>query len=68
MIDPSRPSILMTVAEIADLLRTTPKSVYNMHHRGELPGAVKIGSRLRFRQEAVLEWVGRASLSSGAGR
>jgi excisionase family DNA binding protein len=68
MIDSSHPSTLMTVGDVADLLRTTPKAVYNMRYRGEIPGAVKIGSRLRFRREAVLEWVGRASLSSGAGR
>lgn len=54
---------LLTPAELADLLRVTPTAVYAMKARGELPGVIKIGRRLRFHREAVLDWLRRAPSS-----
>lgn len=53
----------MTADELGELLRLTRSAVYTMVARGELPGVLKIGRRLRFRREAVLEWLGRAPSS-----
>jgi excisionase family DNA binding protein len=57
------PSPLMTAEEVAELLRVTPEAIYAMKARGELPGVVKLGRRLRFRREELYEWVRRAPSS-----
>ena len=49
--------LLLTVAETADLLRTSPKAVYAMVARGQLPGVRRIGRRLLFRRDALLNWL-----------
>ena len=49
--------LLLTVAETADLLRTSPKAVYAMVARGQLPGVIRIGRNLRFRRDALLDWI-----------
>ena len=49
--------LLLTVAETADLLRTSPKAVYAMVSRGQLPGVRRIGRRLLFRRDALLDWL-----------
>jgi excisionase family DNA binding protein len=49
--------LLLTVDEVADLLRTTRLAIYSMHARAEIPGAVKINRRLLFRTKNLLEWL-----------
>lgn len=56
MIEPE----LLTVDEVAALLRTTKKAVYLQAERGNLPGAVKLGRRLLFRRDEVRKAVGLA--------
>lgn len=41
---------VLTVAEVADLLRVTTKTVYTLVKRGDLP-AFRVGRAVRFRQE-----------------
>ena len=48
---------LLTVAEVADLLRTSPKAIYTMVERGQLPGVHRIGRRLLFGQAALVAWL-----------
>lgn len=45
---------LMTVEDVAALLRTTPKAIYEMHRRRQLPGARRIGRRLLFDRATLL--------------
>jgi excisionase family DNA binding protein len=49
--------LLMTVPEVADLLRTTEKAIYEMHRRGQLPGERRIGRRLLFERASLLDWL-----------
>lgn len=49
--------VLMTVREVADMLRTTPKAVYEMVARAQLPGVTRIGRRVLFRRELLLQWL-----------
>jgi excisionase family DNA binding protein len=49
---------LLTVDETADFLRTTPKAVYHMAERGQLPGIVRIGRRVLVRREDLRRYVG----------
>lgn len=55
--------VLLTVPEVAALLRTTRKGIYTMMGRGRLPGAVRIGKRLLFRRERLLEWIQACSVA-----
>lgn len=48
---------LLTPEEIADLLRISRKAVYAMAARGQLPGVIRLGRRLRFDREAVMLWL-----------
>lgn len=57
--------LLLTVAEAAELLRTTPKAVYCQAAYGRLPGAVKVGRRLLIRRADLLRSLGLGSGSSG---
>ncbi|MCA9695864.1 MAG: helix-turn-helix domain-containing protein [Myxococcales bacterium] len=52
---------LLTVAEVAALLRTTRAAVYERVRRNPhaLPGRVKIGRRMFFRREILQAWIAR---------
>ncbi len=49
--------VLLTADETADLLRTTRAAIYAMTERGQLPGATRIGRRLLFRRDTLLDWL-----------
>jgi excisionase family DNA binding protein len=46
------PSLLLTVAEVAELLRTTPKGIYCMIGRGQLP-VTRVGRRVLVRRDML---------------
>ena len=49
---------LLTVVEVAELLRMSPKAVYAMKDRGQLPGVIRIGQRrLRFNRNVLVDWL-----------
>jgi excisionase family DNA binding protein len=48
------PPIFLTIPETADLLRTSPKAIYAMVERGQLPGVTRIGRRVLVRRDALL--------------
>ena len=52
---------LHAVADVADLLRTSPKAIYAMVERGQIPGVIRIGRRLLFRRESLLQWLSEKS-------
>ncbi|EDM79573.1 hypothetical protein PPSIR1_21134 [Plesiocystis pacifica SIR-1] len=43
--------------ELAALLRVSRKTIYEAVARGEIPGALRVGRLIRFRRDAVLEWL-----------
>jgi excisionase family DNA binding protein len=49
--------VLLTVDEVAILLRTTRKSIYTRCARGQLPGVVRLGRRILFQKDVLLAWV-----------
>lgn len=53
--------LLLNVDEAAGLLRTSRRAMYAMVERRQLPGVVRIGRRLLFRSEALLDWVHQKS-------
>ena len=50
---------MLTVADVAELLRTSPKAVYAMVDRGFLPGVTRVGRRLLIRRDDLLQWLNR---------
>lgn len=62
--EPAVPSTYMTVAEVADLLRTTPAAIYARIERGLLPGVVKDGRRRLVEREILIEWLAKRRATS----
>jgi len=61
--DPKKLPSLLTVAEVAKLLRTTAKAVYAMSERGRLQGARRPwGTRILFDRDALLSLLARGGL------
>ncbi len=48
---------LLTVDEVAELLRTTRKAVYASIARGVLPGVIRLSRRLLIDRAALVEWL-----------
>ncbi len=48
---------ILTVDELADLLRVNRKTLYDALSRGEIPGARRIGTTYRIYRDAVLTWL-----------
>src|SRR4051794_5409973 len=60
--------VLLTVAEVGAVLRLTPTAVYSMIERGHLPGVVRIGRRVRVREDVLLDFLCQKSTPSLEGR
>jgi len=56
--------VLLTVDDVADVLRTTRRAVYAMVERRQLPGIVRIGRRVLVRADELLHWLNQKSASS----
>jgi excisionase family DNA binding protein len=63
--DPGDEPPVITVDELAELLRLDRKTVYSAIQQGEIPGVRRIGRAIRISREAVVVWLreGRASRS-----
>jgi excisionase family DNA binding protein len=61
-------SPLMTVPEVAELLRTTPKAIYHRVERGQLPGVIHDGDRILVRRTDLLRSLVEGRGSSPKGR
>ncbi len=48
---------LLTVEEVAALLRTTPHALHQMRHKRKGPPAVRVGNRLLFDAAKVETWL-----------
>ena len=57
---------LLTLAEVAELLRKSPAQMHWMRHNGTGPKSAKIGGRVMYREQDVLDWVNQAFDGEGA--
>ena len=62
--DPSQLPMLLTVDEMATLLRTSRKAIYVMAERRQLPGVTRLGRRILFRTSVLLDWLDHNRASS----
>ena len=47
---------LLTIKEVAKLLRLSPQTLYKMLEHGEIP-AMRIGKQWRFERDSVRDWL-----------
>jgi excisionase family DNA binding protein len=47
---------ILTIPEVAELLRIAEKTVYTLAQRGEIP-AFKVGGQWRFSRAAIRSWI-----------
>ena len=50
-------AVYLTVKEPAELLRTTPRAIYSMIHRGQMPGLRRLGRRVLIARAELIAWV-----------
>lgn len=55
---------VLTVPEVAEFLRVTPKTVYGLVKRGELP-SFRVGRTLRCRREDVQQFIAAKTEEEG---
>ncbi len=53
----SESPVVMTVKELAELLRVERKTAYTAISRGEIPGVRRIGTTIRLHRDTVLAWL-----------
>ena len=58
---------LLTVAEVATVLRTTREAVYKLVERGQLPGVIRLRKRVLVERESLVQWVHQNRTPSSAG-
>ena len=51
---------VLTVDEVAALLRVNRKTVYDAIKRGQIPGVRRIGGTIRVSRDALLRWLADA--------
>jgi excisionase family DNA binding protein len=59
-----REPTLLTIDEVAEILRTSRKAIYGLIERHQLPGVVYIGRRVLVRRTTLLEWLREKEVSS----
>ncbi len=49
----------VNIEQAAEITGYSKNSLYQMHSRGQIPCAIKVGSKLMFRTSELQEWVER---------
>ena len=61
------PDAILTLPEVADLLKVADKTVYTMAQKGELP-AFKVRGQWRFKRDDLDAWIERQKDAAVRGR
>jgi excisionase family DNA binding protein len=48
---------LLKLTEVMELTRYSDQAIHQMAKKGEIPGAFKLGSRWRFNEKKLLQWI-----------
>ncbi len=51
---------LLTLDEVAEMLRKSPAQMRWMRHNGTGPHAARLGGRVMYREQDVIDWVNAA--------
>ena len=55
---------LLTLREVASMLRLSPKTLYKLLNQGHIP-AIKVGSQWRFERDQIKGWLNNSSPEFG---
>jgi excisionase family DNA binding protein len=58
---------ILTLQDVADLLKVHPKTVYTMAQRGEIP-CFKVRGQWRFQRTDLAEWIEKQKTAADRGR
>ena len=64
---PSSRPVLLTIPEVALLLRQSVSALYKMIQRHQLPGVVRLGRRVRVDQGTLVDWLDQNRAASPIG-
>lgn len=53
----------MTMDEVAEMLRKSPAQLRWMRHNGVGPNSAKLGGRIMYREQDVVDWIEAAFIS-----
>ena len=56
--------LLLTIDDVAQVLRTSRRAIYAMVERHQLPQPVRIGRRVLLRRDDLLDWLDQKRTSS----
>lgn len=56
---PGEAPVMLTVDDVAGMLRCSNRSVYRLTDAGKLPRPVKLGGLVRWRREVIEGWIAR---------
>jgi excisionase family DNA binding protein len=62
------PPDVLTVDELAELLRVERKTAYAAIARGDIPGVRRLGRTIRISRASVLEWLGQGQVRAPRSR
>jgi excisionase family DNA binding protein len=48
---------MITIEELAEMLKVSPRTVYRMLEKEQLPFAIKIQGSWRFKEEDIMSWL-----------
>lgn len=48
---------LITIDQAAQLLQLTKPTIYSKHSKGEIPGICKVGKKLFFEKDVLIQWI-----------
>ena len=48
---------MITIEELAEMLKVSPRTIYRMLEKEELPFAIKIQGSWRFKEEDFMSWL-----------
>lgn len=51
---------LLTIHEVGDMLRKSPAQLRWMRHQGTGPRSAKLGGRVMYREQDVIDWINAA--------
>ncbi len=63
--NPETLPLILTIPELAQLLRISRASAYRLAASGQMPGVARLGKTLRAHRDAVLRWLEQGSVSAG---
>ena len=49
--------VLLSVSDLAQLLRTSTRTIWRLLEQGKLPAPARLGTRLRWRARDLQDWI-----------